>query len=485
MAKLPLHQGAYEARSPIANAQVAINVYPEPNPKDAPFPVTHYPSPGLSVLADFTGQITGSVRGLYMASDGQLFAVIGTTVISLSGSPGAGFAWVNLGQLTTNSGNLVSMCDNGTTLVIVDGSPQGWQLPLGAALTPGSLQLINDPAFYGSNRVDFIDTFMVFNQPGTGNFYTTTSNVVTPFDPTYFAAKEGWNDLLVCCVCLHDNIWLLGNTTAEVWFNAGGATFPFARMPNSILQQGCIAVNSPVVADNALYWLSQDRWGRNLCMRGEGYAARRVSNFAVEDEWSKYPTCADAVGMVFQLGGHETVGFYFASGNAWWAYDAATELWHKRTYSGTTTPWLPYCMAGWGHVEGLTFDDNIVVAGDRTAPRILRVDRNAYTDAGTPITRQRSWMHNQDDGQRIHHARFSCSMTGAAMTPDTINLDWSDDAGQTYGIAVPQTTDNATNGQYQWRRLGYARDRVYRLTWTGQGECALNGAYIDLVPQGT
>jgi hypothetical protein len=327
MAKIPLAGGSYQARNPIANAEVCINLYPETNPQDAPFPVTDYPSPGLSVLSDYSGTYSGFCRGLYDTSRGNIIAVFGQTVIEWHGS---GAAPTVLGTLVSDSGLPVSMCDNGTTLVIVDGSANGYTAPLGA-LTAGSLAQIVDPAFYGSTRVDFIDTFLVFTQPGSNNFYTTTSNVVTPFDPTYFASKAGWNDELVTAVCLHDNIWLLGNSTTEIWFNAGGATFPFARMPNSILQQGCVARYSPVVADNAVYWLSQDRWGRNMCMRGEGYSAKRVSTFAVEDEWSKYSTLAEVVGMAYQLGGHETIGFWFGSDNAWWAYDASTRLWHKRT----------------------------------------------------------------------------------------------------------------------------------------------------------
>ena len=483
MAKLPLSQGAYEARSPIANSQVCINLYPEPNPKDAPFPVTHYPSPGLSVLSDFTGTFTGPCHGLYNCSDGSIIAVLGRTVISYLGP---GVNPVVLGTLQPDTTGLpVSICDNGTTVVLVDGSPNGYMVPLTSTNTPGSLVQIADPAFYGSPRVDFIDTFLVFTQPGTGNFYTTTSNVVTPFDPLYFAAKEGWNDLLVTAVCLHDNIWLLGNVTTEIWFNAGSAAFPFARMPNSILQQGCVSSAGAVVADNAVYWISQDRWGRNMCMRGEGYSARRISTFAVEDEWSKYPTLSDAVGMAFQLGGHESVCWFFSQGNAWWVYDASTQLWHKRTYDGLVDPWLPYCMAGLGSVFGV-HDLNLVIAGDRTAPRILQVSRDNYTDDGVAIPRQRSWAHVQaDDGQRIAHTRFSASFAGASLSPDTLQLDWSDDAGQTYGTPVAQTVNNQTDGQYQWRRLGYARDRVYRLTWSGQGECALNGAYIDIIPHGT
>ncbi len=481
--KLPLHQGAYEARSPIANAQVCINLYGEQNTPDAPFPVTHYPAPGLDVLSDFTGLLSGYVRGLYFASDGSCFAVIGQSVIRYLGAGNTASSYYLLGTLPTNTNVPVSMCDNGAQLVIVDSSGNGWTVNLPGA--PGGLTQISDPAFFGSTRVDYIDTFLVFNMLGTGTFYTTTSGVVTPFDSTYAAAKEGWNDLLVCCACLHDNIWVLGNTTAEIWFNAGGTAFPFARMPNSVLQQGCSSAWSVIIADNAIYWMSQDRWGRNMMMRGEGYAARRVSTFAVEDAWNKMPTTADCVGMAYQLGGHETIGWYFPSGNAWWAYDASTQQWHQRTYGDTSTPWLPYCMAGWGSTAFVTAANNQNLAGDRTGPRIFNIERATYTDAGTPIIRQRSWMHNQQDGQRIHHARFSCSMTGAAMTPDTIDLDWSDDAGQSFGTPVPQTTDNQTNGQYQWRRLGYARDRVYRLTWSGEGECALNGAYIDVIPQGT
>jgi hypothetical protein len=479
--KLPLHQGAYQARSPIANSQVCINLYPESNPQDAPFPLTHYPGPGLTLLSDFTSTLSGFVRGLYQCSSGDVVGVIGTTVIKW---PGAGSTYVNLGTLPSDTGKPVSICDNQTDVVFADGTGGGWYAPITSLGTPGSLQTIADPGFYGSTRVDFIDTFLIFNKPDSPTFYTTTSNVLLPFDATYFAAKEGWNDLLICVAALHDNIWLLGNVTTEIWFNAGGATFPFARMPNSILQQGCVAPYSVVIADNAIYWLSKDRWGRNLLMRGEGYSAKRVSTFAVEDEWALYGTLTDAVGMTYQLSGHEIIGLYFPTGNAWWAYDASTQLWHKRTHGDLTTPWLPFCMAGSGSVVDMAYPDAII-AGDRTGARIYQVDRKGYTDNGVVIPRQRSWAHLQDDGQRIYHSRFSLSFAGAAMSPDTISLDWSDDGGQTYGTAVPQTINNQTNGQYQWRRLGYARDRVYRATWSGSGEHALNGAWADVTPGAT
>lgn len=481
--RVPLAQGAYQARGPTANAQVCINLYPEPNTPDSPFPISHYPAPGLQLQVDLSAYGASSsdhVRGLYQASNGWVFMVTGVDVWSYDGG-----APVLKGTLATNSGNPVSMCDNQTDLVIVDGSSNGYYLPLSSAGLAGGLVQISDPAFYGSVRADFIDTFLIFNWPGTPTWYSTTSNVLLPFDAQYFAGKEGWNDLLTCVAALHDNVWVLGNTTTEIWFNAGASLFPFARMPNSVIQQGCAAPYSVVIADNAIYWISQDRWGRNMLIRGEGYAAKRVSTFSIEDEWSKYPYVNDCIGMTYQIGGHEVIGLYFPTGNAWWGYDASTQLWHKRTYNGLSTPWLPYCMCGWGSVQ-YVYAPNYILAGDRSSPKVYLLTRDAYTDNGVAITRQRSWMHMLNEGHRQVHSRFTAAFDGTQLSPDGINLNWSDDGGHTWGASIAQAAQSnpygSTYAQYQWRRLGYARDRVYQLTWAGQGESTLSGAWVDVIP---
>lgn len=481
MTQLALTQGAYEARNVIANAQVCINLYPEPNPKDAPFPVTHYPAPGLSVLSDYTGTYSGPVRGLYDASNGMIFAVIGQDVIQWKGTSTPA---VHLGTISNND-NPVSIVDNTTEVVFVDGTSGGWHVTLANANTPGALQAVTDPAWYGSTRVDYIDTFLIFNQPGTANWYTSLAGQFLPLDPTYTTPKAGYNDRTVAVAALHDNVWVLGAITTEVWFNAGAATFAFARMPNSILQQGCVAPFSPVIADNAIYWLSQDRWGRNMAMRGEGYAAKRISTFAIEDIWSKYTQLEDAIGMAYQIGGHESVAWYFRDAAAFWVYDASSQLWHQRTYQDLVQPWLPRCMAGWGAIPANTLGPNSILAGDRTGPRILMLSRNNFTDCGTPIMRQRSWPHVQQDGKRIAHTRFAAAMAAVDTGAHTVTLDWSDDAGQSFGAPVPQTASGGALAQFQWRRLGYARDRVYRMTWGGSADGALNGAWIDVEGMGT
>lgn len=64
---------------------------------------------------------------------------------------------------------------------------------------------------------------------------------------------------------------------------------------------------------------------------------------------------------------------------------------------------------------------------------------------------------------------------------DQIFLMWSDDRGHTYGSPVGQLI--GARGAYltsiSWNRLGYARDRVFKLEWSVPVATALQGAWID------
>jgi hypothetical protein len=64
------------------------------------------------------------------------------------------------------------MKDNSLALVIVDGA-NGWALDL---VTNEFMQII-DPGFYGAKHVDYLDTFFIFDRPGTNEFYISLSNV--------------------------------------------------------------------------------------------------------------------------------------------------------------------------------------------------------------------------------------------------------------------------------------------------------------------
>src|ERR1700743_2260499 len=113
--------GSYQARSIIAEAQSCINLFPESNPPDSPFPMTHYPTPGLVTMV----QKSGMVRGMWVAQNGAQFVVIANTLYYVDNA----WALHSVGTLASNSG-IISLCDNGLVLIVVDGTASGYVVDL-------------------------------------------------------------------------------------------------------------------------------------------------------------------------------------------------------------------------------------------------------------------------------------------------------------------------------------------------------------------
>ena len=70
--QVALTGGFYQAKSIIAGAQRCLNLYPEKNPEGAPYPFTHYPTPGLTLKSTAP---TNGCRCLYTAGNGDVYGV--------------------------------------------------------------------------------------------------------------------------------------------------------------------------------------------------------------------------------------------------------------------------------------------------------------------------------------------------------------------------------------------------------------------------
>lgn len=468
MAKIELVGGAYEARSIIANAQRCLNLYPEKNPADAAAQYTHYPTPGLTTLAQ---GITAPVRGLYTASNDKLYTVIGPNVYLVA----ADWTLTLLGVIAAGANGPVRMHDNSQFLVLVDNSAFGYTIDLATNAFAG----ITDPAFYGATHVDYLDSYMLFNRPDTKQFYSTLSNVLT-FDPLYFAQKTSSPDKLVALGVKNREIWLVGRQTTEVWYNVGGTSFPFAIVPGTKVETGCVAPYSLAKDSASMYWLSQNERGQAVIIRTQGYEPQKVSTFALEAEWERYSRIDDAIGFCYQSGGHLFYVLTFPTADKTWVFDAVEGLWHER---------------GWMDDDGFlhrhranchAFAYGTHVVGDFENGKLYRLDNNVYTDDGQPILRLRSFPHLGSEGKRIVYNQFIADMevgtppVTATLAP-LVNLRWSDTRGASWSEMVQQSIGNT--GKFltvlQWRRLGIARDRVFELSWSFPYKTALNGAYVE------
>jgi hypothetical protein len=486
--KIALTAGAYEARSAIADAQRCINLYAEKNPKDAPFPETCYPTPGTVLVT--TAPVTGEVRAEYTASNGNLYVVVDDNVYYVSPA----YAWTLLGTLTTSTG-FVSIKDNTMAAVIVDGTAFAFCIKL----SDNSWNSVSATNFYAADVVDYLDTYLIFNRKGTNQFFFSLSNADfamfvggTAFDPLDIAAKTGGNDNIVGLRVMHRELWLIGERTSEVWFDAGATDFAFQAMPGAFVEHGCTAVGSIAKYDLAVYWLGQDAGGANVVFEGAQYRVRTVSTKAIDREIATYATTSDALGFTYLQEGHVFYVLIFPSANVTWVFDLIEEKWHRRCWSDTNgilNRWRANCFT--------TYAGQLLV-GDFENGKIYALDLDTYLDGydgtdGDPITRIRSFPHTTAENDRLVHKNFILAMevgnemSSATNDNDQVSLRWSDNAGRSYGEAVLQSIGPTGNyiASLQWNRLGLARDRVYEASWSAPVKTSIQGAYLEVTKAAT
>ena len=467
MAKIALSNGAYQARSVIASAQRCINLYLEANPQTSVFPFTHYPTPGLTLLGT---SATTKWRGLYYATNGQLYGVCGNTVYAISSS----WAFTSIGTISSSTGP-VSMVDNTTDIILVDGVyGSGWTIHL----ADNTFAQINQSGFYGGNQVNYVDGYFVLNRIGTRQWYISLPNTTT-FDPIDYASTTGFSDSLIGIGITRRYIYLFGKITTEIWFNQGNTTFPFGRLPGSFMQYGCAATNSIAQMDGELYWVAQSPQGQAFICKTANFAANVISTFAINNELQGYSTLADAIGYTYELNGHFFYVVTFPTANKTWVYDLSNQQWNEWNYidnDGAFNRHRSNCFA---------FAYGKLVVGDWETGNLYAIDQDNYTDNGQVITRVRTFYHMEDDSSnRVRYRSLILEMeSGNGYNNEEINvgLRWSNDRGKTYGNPVFQSL--GSEGEYitvmQWNRLGMARDRVFEVSWSPPVKTALNGVFID------
>lgn len=436
--RVPLLQGAYTAQNFIAAAQRCLNLYPEKNPQGEDSPTTLTLTPGLSRLG--IPPEASPVRGLYRASNGEGFAAVGSGIYYIT----ANWTSTLLGTTAVNT-TPVKMGDNGTTMTIVDGSPFGWLVDL----PTHTYSAQSDPSFFGSNFVESLDTFQLFNKPNSNIFYCSLSNSPT-FDPLNFAAKVGYPDNLAGIAVQNRNPWLIGaQSSSEIWFDAGATDFPFQIMPGPFVEHGADAIYSLAKQGGSVFWSSQDASGKTIIVEGTNFTTRKISTPAIEYAISTYPVTSDAIGFCYEQRGHAFYWLKFPSANgglgADWVYDLSTQEWHERSWLNPAT-----CEPEGHRALSAAYMYGVNVVGDRENGQLYLLDPDNPTDAGAFIERRRGFPHMMANGDRASYPSFIADMEAA--TSGTTSAPAAPPAGlanpETFpaSVVVIDTTFAAPNG---------------------------------------
>ena len=338
----------------------------------------------------------------------------------------------------------------------------------------------------GGTNVDgvtgaFLDGYFIVNRvpaPGTPDdpgrqFAISALNDGTMWQSLDFGVKEGHSDYIRSVLADHEELWLFGTETTEIWTNTGGSTlnpFPFERQPGAFIHVGSVATYAPCSVGLSVCWLGQID-GQPVAYRATGLQPSRISTHAVEQRWTAGGyRVDDAVSFQYTEDGHIFWCVNFWQEAETWVYDLTTGMWHERAaYDvGSSTfrkyqPWYHVFLPEWNGGTGRH------IVGDPNSGNLYEMSLQFYDDDGLPIEYLRAFPHLINEDQNLFHHRFELYMeTGTGSpSPLTVALDWSNDRGHTFvsDTFYAQQTQNSgasteTMKRIVWRRLGRARDRV-------------------------
>ena len=466
---------AYRSRAIAASGDRLINLFPEPlESGKGKSQAVLYGTPGLAQFADLSS--IGHPHRAAWEENGRCFVVVGAYLVEVF-SDGTYTSRGAVGNpLPAQPAQIVA---NGYQLLIRSGT-QGYIFDLNTnTLTHlgGWLDGV------GASGIAMINNYFLASKQNTRQVFFSSFNDGLNWDALDYFEKEGGGDNIATIVSLDRQLWVMGNETTEVWANTPGFDI-FTYVQGAFIQTGCGAQDAVRNFDNSLVWVAKNKGGSAMVMRAEGYAARRISNHALEYALQSYSTVADAVAFRYQEQGHEFYVLTFPTADATWVYDAATQMWHERSRLDSIH----------GTVNGIrqrthcfAFGKHLV--GDYSTGVLYDQSMTYLDDAGTEIVRVRRAPVIADEMKPIAFSELRLDLGQGAGIPASpaqgsapiFTLRASNDGGLTWSNEIEASA--GALGQYGyrtiWRRLGQGIARVFEVSCSEPiPHCWIN-AYLE------
>ena len=492
MSRFRLIGGSYQSQSVNADAQVTKNWYVEQvESQYGKSAMVLYPCPGTTLFVALPGT---PERG-ELEINGRAFAVSGTNFCEV---------------FANGTFNVISQVLNDLLPVSMVASPQQLLLASGGNLyvywlqttvggsnpqPAGTFMQVPAATFTlpsGANgqvsQVEYIDGFFIVLLRNSQVLY-----ISTPLDASTWPALQKiivtvFSDNVQSIIENQRRLYVQGRKRGTVYYDSGGPNI-FDVDPSGTSESGSVAVFGVCRADNTIFWVDQDERGAAVARRMSGYTPQRISNHAVELAWRGYiknpniGTISDCVTYAYQDQGHTFIRFNFATAQASWCYDVATNMWHEVAFwnAGTGT-----YSAHKSQNHMYAFGKHLV--GDPQSGNIYDMETpfaatgggwNFATDAGGALIRRlrRSPHISIENKYQFFSEVIIDAETGLGPEPPLLDgagnargpkltLRWSRDYGHTWSNEYD--LDAGQGGDFRHRlrkaRLGRARDMVIEIS---------------------
>lgn len=409
--------------------------------------------------------INGQNRGAQVV-DGIPYYINGTNLYSISSA-----------NMVTDHGTVVgagrvSLANNGQFLVIVVPGITGYAFNN----DDSSLTEITDIDFQVSDTVSFKDGFFIFTASDGEQFFISNLNQPLVYSALDFGSADVRPDKIVATHVNHNELFVAGRDTFELFQNIGGSGFPFQRVRGGDIQKGLHAKFSLTDFDNSFVFLGGDVNELTAVWR-VGAGVEKLSTSAIDNAIQEYTEdeISDAFAMTYAHGGNFFVAFTFISTripSKTFVYDATTsaltgqKVWHERQSGIADDKWrITSIVSAFGEL----------LVGDSIDGRIGTLNKNTHTEYGEVIKRQKTSTPFNSDQFPIFVSELKLTMesglgniTGETTDPKIL-MEYSNDGARTFFQAGVRSYGKI--GQYEklpsWRRQGrIPRNRVLRFTTT-------------------
>ena len=464
---VPLFGLGQQGKSATVTAQRHLNLYAEIQREPDKTTIAFYGTPGLTLLTTFGDT---PVRGMLPVGD-FLYCVHRGTFWEVNN---AGVK-VSRGTLNTTSGR-VDMSYNGTQVIIADGTNAYLYTIASAAFSVVGSNLFANPA-----TITYQDSYFIASFGDDQRFQISGQYDGASWDALDFASAESSPDELVRVIADHGEITLCGEDTIEFWGNSGGQDFPYSNIRGATQEFGLAARWSLVKFNDSLAGLMKNRMGQVQVMMAVGHSLKKISTEELDSIINSYTSVADATAYSYMLGGHPMYQINFPSAGKSWLYDGSTGLWSE----------LESGLSGGRHRGEICVDYvNKPRVSDFENGNIYTLDPDAHTDNGAAIPREivgKHFFQNYKHGEVFRlQVDFETGVglsSGQGDVPQAM-LQVSKDNGHTWGNEMWETLGaiGAHLTRVVWRRLGSARDWVFKIRITDPVKVVITGASIDARP---
>lgn len=462
--KIPLFGLGIQGRSPNLSAQRRLNLYLEVMEDGDKASVSAHQTPGLMLVHDFGDD---PIRGMHSIG-ASLYIVHRSTLWELVGG-----SVLSRGNIVSTSGR-VSMADNGVELFIADGVSKGYVYTI-ASITLAAVVDADAPI---SDTAAFLDGSIVVSKTNSAQFWISDPYAAATFQSTSFATAESNPDLIVSVFADRGMLILYGEYTTEVWQNAGTSPVQFQRVQGATLEYGLAARWSVAKFEDSVVFLGRNRLGQVSIVRQSGMSAQPISPPDLDYLINNYSTTADASAFSYKLNGHSFYQINFGTAARSWLYDSKSGAWSELESNLITRHRAEIGIQSQGKS----------VTSDFLNGRLYQLSADIYTDNGDPIARELVSGHVYAVGYNslfVSSLRIDAEtgvglVSGQGDNPQMM-LQISRDGGHAWG--EERWTSMGKIGEYlsrcEWRRLGAARDWIFKVRITDPVKVVFLGAEVE------